>query len=219
MTIAFCLPGRAQDMEFTKAFADTMYYMGKHGIEAKIWQGAGGDIYDIRNKIVSRDLPIPWDMMPVFGGDPYDYMMWIDSDVGEFDYSHIQRLIDADKDIISGIVPLGATGRSAVGQYGYDEFGQPSVQYYNVIVMDQQLEPKVPVEIDFCGYAFLLVRKGVFEAMDYHWFRYSPQEHGGKQSGATEDIGWCARARKAGFKIWMLPGVKVSHTKWQCWRA
>jgi len=204
-------------MEFTKSFAQTMYYMGKNGIKARVFQEAGGDIYHIRNDLVSRGLPIPWDMMPIFGGEPYDWIMWIDSDMGQFDFSHIQKLIDADKDIITGVAPLGPTGRSAIGQYGYDDFGQPSVQFYNVLETDKQLDPNVPVEVEYCGYAFLLVRKGVFEAMEYPWFRYTPHEHAYKQSLLGEDLGWCVRAKEAGFKIWMLPGVKVSHNKEQCW--
>jgi len=217
--IAFCIPGRQQSHEFTKSWTQVVHHMAKNSITLNLYQEAGGDIYHIRNNLVSRDLPIPWDMMPIFGGEPYDYIMWIDSDVGEFDFSHIQRLIDADKDIITGVVPLGLTGRSAIGQYGYDEFGQPMVQYYNIPVMDKELDHDTPVEIEFCGYAFLLVRKGVFEAMEYPWFRYTPHEYACKQSGPGEDIGWCLRAREAGFKVWMHPGVRVSHNKEQCWRA
>jgi len=208
-----------QSHEFTKSWTRVVHHMAKNGITLNLYQETGGDIYHIRNNLVSRDLPIPWDMMPVFGGEPYDLMMWIDSDIGSFDFSHIQRLIDADKDIITGVVPLGPTGRSAIGQYGYDEFGQPSVQYYSIPVMDKEFDPDTPVEVEFCGYAFMLVRKGVFEGMEYPWFRYTPHEHACKKSNVGEDIGWCLRAREAGFKLWMHPGVKVSHNKEICLNA
>ena len=219
MIIAFCVPGEHQSWEFTKSWTRVVHHMGKHGITMKLFQERGGDIYHIRNTLVSRDLPIPWEMMPVFGGEPYDYMMWIDSDMGGFDFSHIQRLIDADKDIITGITPIGRTGRSAIGEYGYDEYGQPAVNFYNLLLMDEQLDPNVPVEVGFCGYAFLLIRKGVFEAMEYPWFRYTPKNHEGRLSGPGEDIGFCIRAREAGFKVWMHPGVKVTHNKEFCLNA
>ena len=216
MIRAFCIPGAHQSWEFTKSWTKVVHHMAKNDISFHLIQERGGDIYHIRNILVSRDLPIPWEMMPVFGGEPYDWMLWIDSDMGGFDFSHIQKLIDADKDIITGVAPIGPTGRSAIGQYGYDDYGQSSVQFYNLLVMDKQLDPNVPVEVGFCGYAFLLVRKGVFEAMEYPWFRYTPQEHAGQKSGPSEDIGWCIRAREAGFKVWMHPGVKVTHNKELC---
>jgi len=218
LIIAFMIPGRSQHMSFVKSWTMVVHYMAKNDITYHLIQKSGGDIYNIRNTLVSQDLPVPWEMMPVIKGQPYDYLMWIDSDIGGFTWDHIQKLIDADKDIITGIVPIGPTERSAVGQYGEDEYGQPVVQYFNLKVLDEQIkkgeiDANEPIEIGFCGYAFLLVKKGVFEAMEYPWFRYTPKEYAGRWGNMGEDIGWCERARETGFKVWMHPGVKLTHTK------
>lgn len=52
-------------------------------------------------------------------------------------------------------------------------------------------------EVGAAGAGCLLVRRRVFETLEYPWFRLA-----GDETDPAEDIDFCIRARKAGFKIW-----------------
>jgi hypothetical protein len=69
------------------------------------------------------------------------------------------------------------------------------------------------LEVDATGAACLLVHRRVFESLreEYrgHWFQELVED--GKESG--EDVTFCLRARRAGFKIHVHTGIDVGHVK------
>ncbi len=209
MIIAFCVPGRLQTLEFTASWDKLKNYLISAGVNHYLYQRYSADIYDCRNALVSRNLQIPWGMMPCFGGKPYDYMMWIDSDIG-FEPSDVMRLVRSGKDIISGVCPMGPTMRCPAGEYGVDANGWPTHKYLNIKAMEGMDEP---MEVEWCGFGFLAIKKGVFESMEYPWFRSTPWKHMGRDSNPGEDIGFILRAGEKGWKTWIHPGVKLTHSK------
>jgi GT2 family glycosyltransferase len=63
-------------------------------------------------------------------------------------------------------------------------------------------------EVAACGMAFTLIRRRVFQTMPYPWFEV------GKGEDATalyEDIWFCRKARRLGFRIWADPTATVWH--------
>ena len=217
MIIAFCVPGRTQSVEFTTGWTETVIYCLNNQIKFYLYTMTGSDIYHVRNDLVSLEAKIPWDMMPCFGGAPYDYMMWIDGDIGFKPYD-VMKLINSGKDIISGVCPMGPTRRCPCGDLGYDENGQPTLGYIDIAALDK-LENEDLIEIEYAGFGFIAVKKGVFESMDFPWFRSTPWKHAGHDINPSEDIGWCFRAREKGWKIWLHPGVRCTHNKELCLRA
>jgi hypothetical protein len=78
------------------------------------------------------------------------------------------------------------------------------------------LEKKTPFEVAGCGFGFLSVKAGVFEKMPRPWF--GPESVPNNDGEETfylvgEDLSWCTKAIKAGFKIWVDPLVRVTHQK------
>ena len=209
MTIAFCTPGSRFASEFMASWDDLKNYLIPAEINHYLYQRTGSDIYDVRNTIVSRNVQIPWEMMPCFKGVPYDYMMWIDSDIG-FEPSDVMRLVESGKDLITGVCPMGPTMRCPAGEYGADANGWPTYKYLNIKAMQDMDEP---FEIEWCGFGFLAIKKGVFESMEYPWFRSTFWKHMGRDSNPGEDIGFVLRAGLKGWKVWMHPGVKLTHSK------
>lgn len=63
------------------------------------------------------------------------------------------------------------------------------------------------VEVDATGTGCLLFRTEVFKKMPSPWFRF--RMVGGRQVG--EDIGFCADAKAAGFKIFVDTSVEIAH--------
>ena len=219
MIIAFCIPGRQQSMEWTQSWDKMKNYMFRHDIDHYLYQKYSADIYEVRNTLVSRELQVPWEMMPCFGGVPYDYMMWIDGDIG-FKPEDVMKLVNSGKDIISGVCPMGPTNRCPVGEYGFNENGQATYRFINIPSLDE-LDQSEPIQngIQYAGFGFIAIRKGVFEAMEYPWFRTTLRKHGGRDSNPSEDIGFCLRAGDRGFKVWLHPGMRLTHNKELCLKA
>ena len=63
----------------------------------------------------------------------------------------------------------------------------------------------------------MIVKKGVFEKMSYPWFRSDVLEwieDGVEMADIdTDDAGFCFRAKELGFKVYVDPGVHVTHEK------
>jgi len=74
-----------------------------------------------------------------------------------------------------------------------------------------------PFTVDYTGFGWLLIKKGVFEneKMPYPWFAPKMQvfESGEVQDMCGEDVSFCLDAKEAGFEIWCDPRIRVGHEK------
>ena len=75
-----------------------------------------------------------------------------------------------------------------------------------------------PFKVDYCGFGWILIKKGVYEKVPYPWF--VPRVVQLKKPDGTiledvqsEDISMCEDFRKYGFDIWINPKVRVGHQK------
>ena len=76
---------------------------------------------------------------------------------------------------------------------------------------------KKPFTVDYTGFGWVLIKKGVFEHKDmkYPWFAPKMQlfESGAVQDMCGEDVSFCLDAIEAGFDIWCDPRIRVGHEK------
>ena len=80
-----------------------------------------------------------------------------------------------------------------------------------------------PFTVDYAGFGWLLIQKGVFEDFDengkkkieYPWFAPKMQvfESGNVQDMCGEDVSFCLDAKEAGYEIWCDPRIRVGHEK------
>jgi hypothetical protein len=126
----------------------------------------------------------------------------------EWEPSDLQTLLDADKDIISGLCPVNIKGK--LGIMVFDEEGYPVVRHALDYLIDAE-----PLEIDAAGFGFILVKQGVFEKMPRPWFK--SRDYKSRVSTYPlmygEDFSWCLSAKEVGFKVWVHPLVKIKHHK------
>jgi hypothetical protein len=82
---------------------------------------------------------------------------------------------------------------------------------YHAINKYKEPEEKDPdlIDVDAVGQGFLLVKREVFEKMEEPWFWTNG-------TYSTEDLPFCLEAKKAGFKIYVTPLVKLSHIGMMC---
>ena len=79
----------------------------------------------------------------------------------------------------------------------------------------KEIENKTkPFKADYIGFGWVLIKKGVFEKLEYPWFaprmRYIENNI---QDLCSEDVAFCLDAKNAGFEIWVDPKCRVGHEK------
>jgi hypothetical protein len=196
---------------------------------------------------------LPWARNTVIQGayssNPnFTHILFIDDDMCGFTVDSVNLLLDADKDIISGVMT-------------HRKYPYKVVTAFKKPMTIEDLKFQRIVEADHTGTAFTLIKRKVLDALreETHdgglWFhcdrepRYSFENekaewvkdklhkiqchdnaiipfnfedllneaiflgetsHLGSQMFG-EDVGFCKRARKAGFTVWVHAGVVVGH--------
>ncbi len=142
-------------------------------------------VHDARNKIVAEAL-----------ASGQDYVMFIDSDIS-FPSHAIQKLIDANKDIIGGLY------------YRKQPPHLPTIAMKNGdnLTIPQNFPKKEPFKVFGVGTGFLLIKTSVFKKLTPPYF-YFGNLHG-KPIG--EDMYFCHKAYQAKFEVWCDPTLKLGH--------
>ena len=140
----------------------------------------------------------------------FDYYLAIDSDI-EFLPEHVKALIDRDVDIVCGAYQYRRDpGFTVAGCFCDNTPGLINLKTGFLPWNETGLK-----EVDWTGAGFLLIKKHVFEALKYPWFREEiiEFEKDGKNyaSWTGEDVGFCMAAKAAGFKVYCDMDVKVNH--------
>jgi hypothetical protein len=81
--------------------------------------------------------------------------------------------------------------------------------------LESMAKRRKPFTCDYTGFGWVLIKKGVFENLEYPWFAPKMQvfESGAVQDMCGEDVSFCLDAIEEGFKIWCDPRVRVGHEK------
>jgi len=75
--------------------------------------------------------------------------------------------------------------------------------------------PAGPVEVDAGGTGCMAIRRDVFAAVGFPWFRW-PEQHDpvtGTVQWVSDDVDFCAAARAKGFRVWCDGRVRPGHLK------
>jgi len=69
------------------------------------------------------------------------------------------------------------------------------------------------LEVDWLGLGFALVRTEVFTKIEYPWFNSELIVIDDLRDTTSEDVGWCRKVKRAGYKILLDPSIKIDHQK------
>ena len=151
----------------------------------------GSLIYDSRDTIAEFALT-----------NGYDYVLFVDSDM-VFDKTDIESLVRHDADIVSGLYVT--------------RNGENMNVAYSKIITRRRFPFRAPKliadngvtgysEIAACGFGFCLIKTEVIKSMAK---RYKSLFEPFK--GVGEDIAFCIRAHRCGYKIMIDRDVKLGH--------
>lgn len=172
--------------------------------EGNLFEYQGASISVLRNRGVNKGASERCSQTNF----PFDYYMCIDSDI-EFQVEDVLKLIERDKDIISGAYQdRGDPDGTVAGKYS----GVPGVISREDFIPWRETGLH---EVDWVGAGFLLIKADVLRKMKFPYFREEIIEY--ERAGILhaawvgEDVGFCMAAKKAGFQIWCDMDVKVNH--------
>lgn len=219
-TIAFCLPGLMYSGTFMTQFVRLLFDLNQQGINFYISQQYSSMVNHARTDCLQADNYAGTMLTPFRGQVPYDYIMWIDSDI-IFKTEDLIELLKMNKDIASGWYVQSNAGilsnqSTVVEHMNLQElYEKGSNKYETVEDMSRRQEP---FKVDYCGFGWMLIKKGVYEKIPYPWFVprvIQLQKPDGTilEDVCSEDISMCEDFRKYGFDIWVHPKVRVGHQK------
>lgn len=203
LTLAICLPGGYFTNGFLMSMVTFLHELSKNGINYLISNYYSADIYTCRNQILLMNGS-PGFKAEVFEGKHYDYMLWIDSDI-KWSTEDFFKLLSLDVDIASATYTSDGDILNA-GYLGND--GQHKIKASNAGM-------ETYTKVDYVGFGFILVKRGVFESIKYPWFcsRVAEYKDVGNQVLVSEDVGWCMRAREKEYDIHLDLSTVVTHQK------
>lgn len=203
-TIAICLPGDSFTNGFMMSFSYFIHELLVRGINYNIYNHRAADMNNCRNKIVLAK-GTPNDEAQPFAGADYEYCLWIDSDM-VFTFDDFDTLRSRDKDIIGGAYVSEPTTLIA-GML--TPKGQARLHVQNVAEDDL-------MSVDYIGFGFMLMKKGVLENIGFPWFEHRMIEYSeaAVQTHSSEDVAFCDKAKQDfGYEIWLDPTVCLGHQK------
>ena len=134
-------------------------------------------------------------------GKRYDYLFCVDSDI-VLPYDCIEKMLAADKDIISGLYIQRIPGRQILEIYKDSSNGVTNYQF-------EDIQHLGVFQIASCGMGCCLINSEVLRTLEYPHFVYtSAISHANTFS---EDIYFCCKAREAGFTVWADSTIRCEH--------
>lgn len=211
-TFVLCLPGNTYSGTFMTSLLELVFHIQRNGGRVQISQQYSSMVNFARCKVAGADVTRGKHQSP-FGGMPYDYMLWIDSDI-VFNTQKFDKLLSMDCEVASGWYSQPGGSTPVVETMDDDYFREHGT--YRFITADEMEQRKFAFKADYIGFGWVLVKQGVFERMEYPWFAPKLQDLGnGLQDMCSEDVAWCLDAHKLEIDIYVDPQVRVGHEKIQ----
>ena len=136
-------------------------------------------------------------------GKRYDYLLSVDSDI-ILPKDALVKMLDADKDIVSGLYIQRIPNTHTVEIYMVNQQGGVSNIPSELLFKHNGL-----VEVAACGFGCCLVKGEVLKKMQYPHFEYkSALNHA---DTVSEDVYFCIKARENGFEVWADNTILCDH--------
>jgi hypothetical protein len=209
--IIFCIPGNNFSGKFLDSFLELIVYCMSNGIHFSFSRQESPVIYYVRNMCLGADVLRGENQKPFNGQVEYTHLMWIDSDI-IFKPQHFQKLLDHDKDVVSGIYMMGNQIHFATVEKWDEEYFKKNGAFQFWTNEDIKNKEGL-IEVAYCGFGFVLIKKGVFEKITYPWFRPIFYKIDKAYDFCSEDTAICKLIQEAGFKIYVDPKLRVLHEK------
>ena len=219
--IVFCLPGRGVSYVYLKNFVQLCFDIVQNGMSIQISQDYSSMVNFARCKCLGANVLRGPDQIPWDGKLEYDYQIWIDSDI-VFNTAQFWQLLDLadngegeEKEIVAGWYATEDGSTTSVAHWLEEDDFRKNGGVMNHETVESISKRKKPFTVDYTGFGWVCIKKGVFEKLPYPWFAPKMQvfESGAVQDMCGEDVSFCLDALEEGYEIWCDPRIRVGHEK------
>jgi hypothetical protein len=206
--VLIATPGNSLEPAYVESLVQTTEWLNSKGLTYKWLNKSSSFVPSARELTATNTYVHDYETKEIGSGEfTYGVIFWIDSDIS-WDVEDFVRIYESDKEVISGLYQTHPNGTVALALE--DEEGMPR----KVLGVEFLLHEE-PSEVWAVGFGFVAMKSGVFESIERPWFlieriKWPSVEF---ETNIGEDYSWCIRAKKAGYKIWVDPAVKVWHHK------
>ena len=213
--IIFCLPGRTFSDNFLKSWTDLLVELPKHNIQWGLSQKYHVNRYFVCNSCLGGSSIGGKNQKPFQGKVDYDYLMWIDSDqvFKPEDFLNLLKKAQETKvSILSGLYLMqGGDLFATVEDWDKEFFKQNG--FFKFLTPEDVSSRKEIFKVSYTGFGWLLVKRGVFESLEYPWVQPTWFDEDGVYEMTTTDCGFMHRAAEKGHHTYVDPTIIVGHEK------
>ena len=212
LTVVFCIPGRTFSNNFLRCWTDLLAWCLHNNIQPLLSNAYDSNVYYARQKVLAPNVKRGKYQKPFDGKLHYDYMMWIDSDM-VFTPDDFVKLLNMNKEIASGIYKMSDNIHYATVENWDKDYYRKNGNFE--FLNDNLLENKPSIfPVEYTGFGWVLIKKGVLESMEYPWFRPIWEDYGNNiVEFCSEDVGFCQTAITKGYKIYVNKNIVIGHEK------
>lgn len=217
MKIVFCLTGSSFEAGFLDSWTKLLIHCYQRGITPIYSRKYSSVVYYARNMCLGGDVLRGIKQLPFDGKFDYDYTMWIDRDQ-VFEPKDFDRLLSHNVDVVGGLYKSNQHLYNAVEHWDLNYFKKHGTFQF-MTPQDLNGRRNQLIEVAYNGFGFTLVKREVFEQIQYPWF--SPEHtqiDGNIWDFSSEDVGFYMKLKRFGIKGYIDPKVIVGHDKIQTLR-
>lgn len=214
MKLVLCLPGN----NFSGKFLDSLFvfysWCIQNQIQLFVSRQESCNIYYVRNLCLGGQALAGKNQKPWQGTIDYDYMLWIDSDI-IFNPNDFIKLYNMNVDVASGLylMDCGKDSSLYAAVEVWDENYFEQYGHFEFVTKESLKEKTAPFPVNYCGFGFILIKRGVAESISYPFFEPKYSKIGNCYDFSMEDVAFCHKMIEKGYTIWCNPEVIVGHEK------
>lgn len=126
----------------------------------------------------------------------YDYLFFMDTDTIPLEINTIQKLIDADKDVVSGIYFYKGTSQPVI----IDKDTNTNI---SMTKLQEHFEKDELIEVVGFGFGCLMLSKKAFSSCEFNYDLFGEER--------SDDFGYCHVLNQNGFKLFVHPKIFCNH--------
>lgn len=216
--VVLCIPGTNFTREFVINLIQFTQDLSRAGIQFTFSMHYDPVIHFVRAKCLGGDARGGANQKPFQGRIPFDYVLWIDSDImftyKQFELIWKQAQTDINKyQVVSGWYSM-SDGKNTTAVIKMSDEDFIAKGHYTFITNDEMCLRSSPFPVDYTGMGFMLIHRNTLEKITYPWFYAPVVKIGDFEDMMSEDVAFCKKIRlEAKEKIWIVPQARVGHQK------
>lgn len=222
MLVGICLPSSGQlPLDFVKCLMSLQKTMSDSKIPHFFNLQSGSFLPHTRAKCLGASLDRGEHQWP-FNNKDITHLVLIDTDI-LFKPQQIIDMINRNVDIVAGMYPYSTSAYSkeldkqiVAGMWTEEDFKKHHF-FPPLSIGDAKRVAATSgadlIEVDWVGLGFAVIKPKVFFDIDYPWFASELIKIDDLIDTTSEDVGFCRKVTKAGYKVYLDTKIRVQHYK------